>query len=864
MPPSKPAPLPPKEAALFKTLLSQYESRQLKKAIKTADQILKKVGDHGETISMKGLVLSYQGKREEGMELVKKGLRLDLSSHICWHVCGLVHKQDKNYDEALKCYAQALKYDPANMNILRDAANLQAQLRLFDGLENSRLTILKLRMNLKQNWVALAVAYALNGNWKAAQSLLDELLTLVKEVPAHDNEYSELLLFYLTVLERNQEYGEALKKLSDYTEAKKIVDNMHAAIIRPRLLQKLSRTEEALAEYKVLIARNPDCYEFYRLYLECLGLSLDEPSEKVIEELEAFASEFPTALVPRRLLLTVTTDERFQSLAKEYVIRGLKKNIPSLFVDLKPLYKDDAKRSTIQAIVEEYHAGLEKESSSTEPDRDSPTTYVWTLYYLGLHYSSCGDFQRADEIFNTALQHTPTLPELYMAKARNLKRAGDLVGAVAMMDAAVELDGQDRFLNTKCATYHLRNGEVEEAQRLFGLFTKKDATSPGKDLEDMQSFKFLLEDGQAHLKINRLALALKRFRTIERIFSDLHEDQFDFHSFCIRRFTLNIYFDIIQWDDRLRWHPIFVRAIVNAANIYIRLFDTPGLAAEQTAPLPQPEEVKQSKKQAKKAKMKAAEEAKKAAAEKEKENEEVLPAFKDDDPDGHKAISVEDPLEQAANLLQPFAARNHDLLDVWLVTYDVAIRRKKVLQALRALEAAKRINPTSPQLHYRLIDFQLAVPGLAEGMETVEAVLLKDGLAKLAPGEQPPALQNSQYLQEHSSDAAAVIAVARAAHKIGSSEETEAHLFTLLADQISLNPQHGLEALKLLEDIKSTRMDEFRDGCKKKLPLSTVFLPSEELEALRKKYKTSETNDGPENSQEKDQNDALLIEPSST
>ena len=66
------------------------------------------------------------------------------------------------------------------MNILRDAANLQAQLRLFDGLENSRLTILKLRMNLKQNWVALAAAYALNGNWKAAQSLLEELLVLVK------------------------------------------------------------------------------------------------------------------------------------------------------------------------------------------------------------------------------------------------------------------------------------------------------------------------------------------------------------------------------------------------------------------------------------------------------------------------------------------------------------------------------------------------------------------------------------------------------------------------------------------------------------------------------------------------------------
>ena len=39
--------LPLKEAALFKELLNQYESRQLKKAQKTADQILKKFPEHG-------------------------------------------------------------------------------------------------------------------------------------------------------------------------------------------------------------------------------------------------------------------------------------------------------------------------------------------------------------------------------------------------------------------------------------------------------------------------------------------------------------------------------------------------------------------------------------------------------------------------------------------------------------------------------------------------------------------------------------------------------------------------------------------------------------------------------------------------
>ena len=60
---------------------------------------------------MKGLILTHLGKREEGIELVKKGIRFDLTSHICWHVFGLIQKGEKNYEEALKSYTQALRFD---------------------------------------------------------------------------------------------------------------------------------------------------------------------------------------------------------------------------------------------------------------------------------------------------------------------------------------------------------------------------------------------------------------------------------------------------------------------------------------------------------------------------------------------------------------------------------------------------------------------------------------------------------------------------------------------------------------------------------------------------------------------------------
>ena len=65
---------------------------------------------------MKGLIVTHMGKREEGADLVKKGVRLDLTSHICWHVFGLIQKGEKNYEEALKSYTQALRFDRVSLS----------------------------------------------------------------------------------------------------------------------------------------------------------------------------------------------------------------------------------------------------------------------------------------------------------------------------------------------------------------------------------------------------------------------------------------------------------------------------------------------------------------------------------------------------------------------------------------------------------------------------------------------------------------------------------------------------------------------------------------------------------------------------
>lgn len=109
--------------------------KQYKNGLKLAKQILTnpKFTEHGETLAMKGLTLNCLGRKDEAYDHVRRGLRNDLRSHVCWHVYGLLQRSDKKYDEAIKCYRNALKWEKDNIQILRDLSLLQIQMGDLEG-----------------------------------------------------------------------------------------------------------------------------------------------------------------------------------------------------------------------------------------------------------------------------------------------------------------------------------------------------------------------------------------------------------------------------------------------------------------------------------------------------------------------------------------------------------------------------------------------------------------------------------------------------------------------------------------------------------------------------------------------------------
>ena len=52
---------------------------------------------------------------------------------------------------------------------------------------------------------------------------------------------------------------------------------------------------------------------------------------------------------------------------------------------------------------------------------ESPTAILWVYHFLAQHYDYLRDTKRALEYIDKALEHTPTLIEAYMVKAKIYK-----------------------------------------------------------------------------------------------------------------------------------------------------------------------------------------------------------------------------------------------------------------------------------------------------------------------------------------------------------------------------------------------------------------------------------------------------------
>lgn len=223
------------------------------------------------------------------------------------------------------------------------------------------------------------------------------------------------------MIQESGDYKFALKHLEDHQD--QIVDKLTLKENLGELNLKLKQNEKAAKYFDQLIQRNPENTLYYQKLIEAKGIYTPED---LTEFYTKYSLIYPKAVPPQRLALNEASDEMFTLLVDEYMRKALTKGVPPLFVDLRNLYHDTGKVKIIQKLMLQYVEALKdvRKYSKAEVNngpKEPASALLWVYYFLAQHYDYLNETEEALKYINAALEHTPTLIELFVVKGRIYK-----------------------------------------------------------------------------------------------------------------------------------------------------------------------------------------------------------------------------------------------------------------------------------------------------------------------------------------------------------------------------------------------------------------------------------------------------------
>jgi N-alpha-acetyltransferase 15/16, NatA auxiliary subunit len=746
-----------------------------------------------------------------------------------------LHRSDHDYNEAIKAYKQALKVEPQNLQILRDLSMLQIQLRDTTGFAITRNTLLTIKPNAKINWMAFALARHMSGDLPGAINVIDIYLGTLTEGSSdlgRSYESSELAMYKNSIIaEIPNNYMAALEHLDTCETI--VVDRGAWLLKRLEYELKLQQYQNAQQTIYQLFDRGMTENHTIHSLLMCQLLQIND--SKLIDEVlrlrgtqtlatyiplteeqkqiiyQAYQNDlqnmYPKSYAIQRIPITVMDDEQFRHHIDIRCRKDLRRGVPSLCHELKSYLWTlnettnrfvrttdpvdihvHVKYQMFVQLVDAYIHNLESCSKfsmtngvngeTNEDAEEEPSTLFWAWYLrAGLH-EMVGQYAKGLEFIEKCIHHTPTSVDAYELKASLLKQCGNIVAAVQCLDYGRDLDRADRYLNNQTTKYMLQANMEQEALQRISMFTRHEG-NPEQNLYDMQCSWYELELAACHGRKMEYGKSLKKYHAVIQHFHDFQEDQFDFHSYCLRKVTLRAYVSVLRYEDVIFGQEFFCTAAEGTIRIYLHLYDVP--TSNETE---EPDYSKMDAAERKKAKA-VARKKKKAATTitTTKENETTLassngtatptaaaatkvsttkgkgatttttttttaaaagtPTHHDDDPLGHEYLK-KDPLNEAKKYVQMLTKYAPQSISTWILQYDVSMRRKKFLLALQALCQATKLDPYHAELFTRMVDFVKNIDQYCTSTNTSSVV--RTVIAKEVPALLHPAVSVDDYI----------------------------------------------------------------------------------------------------------------------
>ncbi|XP_022745252.1 N-terminal acetyltransferase A complex auxiliary subunit NAA15-like isoform X2 [Durio zibethinus] len=124
------------------------------------------------------------------------------------------------------------------------------------------------------------------------------------------------------------------------------------------------------------------------------------------------------------------------------------------------------------------------------------------------------------------------------------------------------MDLADRYINSESVKRMLQSDQVVLAGKTAVLFTKDGGQH--NNLHDMQCMWYELASDESYFRHGDFGRALEKFIAVEKHYADITEDQFDFHSYCLRKMTPRAYVGKLKFKDWLHSHAYFHKVAAGA------------------------------------------------------------------------------------------------------------------------------------------------------------------------------------------------------------------------------------------------------------------------------------------------------------
>lgn len=397
------------------------------------------------------------------------------------------------------------------------------------------------------NYAGFALSCHLAGDRTEALEAINSLL----ELAAQDKTFEPLdwtnVLIYKAQLLRETSNWNGLLELVEANESKMLGSSFKLEQKALALIE-LGQHEKAREVAEKLLSLRPDNEAYITLWVRA------NPSQSKGEVLVGLRDRHKTRILDFLILRETADLDLFRQILKGEVEDNARRFIPSFFKSLREVCRNDQKR---QAVLEVLTEGLENfrktgrvfpTLNGKETSPNDPTAELFLLYSLAGFHCYDRNLEKAYALVKEAQAHTPTFEDAQVLESLILKKHGNPVEAAARAGEWHKLAFGDKGLNSQAVRFHLKANLNREADLLFKRFMREDKLVE-KQVHELQMMNHEMALATSYAQELRWPHALALLQIVEKNVDEIFEDQYDFYSFCFRKYTLVPLYEAIRFND---------------------------------------------------------------------------------------------------------------------------------------------------------------------------------------------------------------------------------------------------------------------------------------------------------------------------